>query len=44
MLLAAVIVVVDVLFFKHRIWARLVTNIGIALVFIVFYVLVLRRR
>jgi len=33
----AVIITVDVLFFKHRIWERLAVNIGIVLVFGAFY-------
>lgn len=39
-LVAAMIIViigVDVLFFKHHFWARLMVNIGIVLVFIAFY-------
>jgi hypothetical protein len=36
-LLAAVIVAVDLLFFKNRFWARLIVNIGIVLVFVAFY-------
>jgi hypothetical protein len=33
----AVIVSVDVLFFKHRFWERLMVNIGIVVVFAAFY-------
>jgi predicted cobalt transporter CbtA len=33
----AVIVGVDVLFFKHRLWERLLANVGIVLVFGAFY-------
>lgn len=32
-----VIVGVDVLFFRHRFWERLMVNIGIVLVFAAFY-------
>jgi hypothetical protein len=35
--LVAVIVGVDVLFFRHHFWARLMANIGIVLVFAAFY-------
>lgn len=35
--LIAVIVAVDVLFFRHYFWARLVVNVGIVLVFAAFY-------
>ncbi len=33
----AVIVSVDLLFFRHRFWERLMANIGIVLVFAAFY-------
>ncbi len=33
----AVVVAVDLLFFRHRIWERLIGNIGIVLVFAAFY-------
>ena len=36
--LVAVVVGVDVLFFRHDFWARLIVNIGIVLVFAGFYV------
>jgi hypothetical protein len=42
-LLAAVIVAVDFLFFRHRFWERLAVNIGIALVFAAFYFRFLKR-
>lgn len=42
-LLAAVIIAVDVLFFTNRIWERLVVNIGIALVFAAFYFRFVKR-
>ncbi len=35
---AAVVVAVDILFFRNRFWARLMVNIGIVLVFTAFYV------
>lgn len=37
LLLVAVIVAVDVLFFKNRFWQRLAVNIGIVLIFAAFY-------
>ena len=37
MALIAVIVSVDLLFFKNRLWERLMVNIGIVLVFAAFY-------
>ena len=33
----AVVVGVDLLFFKNRFWERLIVNIGIVLVFVAFY-------
>jgi hypothetical protein len=35
--LVAVVVGVDVLFFRHRFWERLIVNVGIVLVFAAFY-------
>ena len=35
--LVAVVVAVDVLFFRHHCWERLVANVGIVLVFGAFY-------
>ena len=36
--LVALVVGVDVLFFKHHFWPRLMANVGIVLVFAAFYV------
>ena len=36
--LVAVVVGVDVLFFRNRFWERLIVNVGIALVFAASYV------
>ncbi|HSZ14581.1 MAG TPA: hypothetical protein VK790_11170 [Solirubrobacteraceae bacterium] len=41
--LIAVVVGVDVLFFRHRFWERLIANIGIVLVFAAFYLRFLKR-
>ena len=35
--LIAVVVSVDLLFFRHHVWERLIVNIGIVLVFAAFY-------
>jgi uncharacterized membrane protein len=35
--MVAIIVGVDILFFKNRFWERLMANIGIVLVFAAFY-------
>ena len=42
--LIAVIVAVDVLFFKNRFWARLLVNVGIVLIFVAFYFRFVSRR
>jgi hypothetical protein len=42
-LMAAVIVAVDLLFFKNRFWERLTANVGIVLVFAAFYFKFLKR-
>ena len=41
--LIAVIVSVDLLFFKNQFWARLMVNIGIVLVFAAFYLRFLKK-
>ena len=41
--LIAVVVGVDVLFFRHQFWERLVVNVGIVLVFAAFYFRFLKR-
>ena len=43
LLLVAVIISVDFLFFKNRFWERLMVNIGIVLVFAAFYLRFLKR-
>ena len=42
-LMAAVIVTIDFLFFKNRFWERLTVNVGIVLVFAAFYFRFLKR-
>jgi hypothetical protein len=41
--LIAVVVGVDVLFFRHHFWGRLMVNVGIVLVFAAFGLRFLRR-
>ena len=41
--MVAVIVGVDVMFFRNRLWERLMVNIGIVLVFAAFYFRFLRN-
>jgi hypothetical protein len=41
--MVAIIVGVDILFFKHHFWARLLVNVGIVLVFGAFYWRFLKR-
>jgi hypothetical protein len=43
LVLIAVIVGVDVLFFRDQFWARLIVNIGIVLVFAAFYLRFIRH-
>jgi hypothetical protein len=43
LLLVAVIVGVDLLFFRNRFWERLMVNIGIVLVFAAFYLRFLKN-
>jgi hypothetical protein len=41
--MVAVVVGVDVLFFRNHFWERLMSNIGIVLVFAAFYLRFLKR-
>ncbi len=42
--LVAVVVGADILFFRHHFWERLIANVGIVLVFGLFYLTFLKRR
>jgi membrane protein implicated in regulation of membrane protease activity len=39
----AVVVSVDILFFRNQFWERLIVNVGIVLVFVAFYWRFLKR-
>jgi hypothetical protein len=41
--MVAVVVGVDILFFRHQLWPRLIVNVGIVLVFVAFYFRFLKR-
>jgi hypothetical protein len=41
--LVGVVVGVDILFFRHRFWERLIVNVGIVLVFLAFGLRFLKR-
>lgn len=41
--MVAVVVGVDILFFRHQFWARLAVNVGIVLVFVAVYFRFLKR-
>jgi hypothetical protein len=43
LLMVAVVVAVDLLFFRHHFWGRLAANVGIVLVFVAFYFRFLKR-
>ena len=43
LIMIAVIVSVDILFFRNQFWERLIANIGIVLVFIAFYLRFLKK-
>jgi hypothetical protein len=43
LVMVAVVVGVDVLFFRHQFWERLISNVGIVLVFAAFYLRFLKR-
>ena len=42
-LLVAVIVAVDILFFRNHFWARLIVNVWLVLIFVAFYFRFLKR-
>jgi hypothetical protein len=42
-LMAAVIVAIDLLFFKHRFWPRLTANVAVVVIFAAFYFRFLKR-
>lgn len=44
LLMIAVIIGADFLFFRYRFWERLIANIGIVLVFAAFYMRFLKSR
>ena len=44
LIMVTVIVSVDVLFFRHRFWERLMSNIGIVLLFLAFYLAYIKRH
>ncbi|MFF0269682.1 hypothetical protein [Kribbella sp. NPDC004536] len=41
--MVVVVVAVDVLFFRHQFWPRLIVNVGIVLVFLAIYLRYLKR-
>ena len=41
--MVAIVVGVDILFFRHHFWERLTVNVGIVLVFVAFYFRFLKR-
>jgi hypothetical protein len=41
--MVGVVVGVDVLFFRHQFWGRLIANVGIVLAFATFYLRFLKR-
>ena len=43
LIMIAVVVSVDLLFFKNHSWERLIANIGIVLVFVAFYLRFLKK-
>lgn len=41
--MVAIIVGLDLAFFRHHFWARLIVNVGVVLVFAAFYLRFLKR-
>jgi len=44
LVMIAIIISVDLLFFKHRFWERLMVNVGIVLMFAAFYLRFLKNH
>jgi hypothetical protein len=44
LVLVAVVVSVDILFFRHHFWERLIVNVGIVVIFATFYLRFLKPR
>jgi hypothetical protein len=42
--LVAIVVCMDVMFFRHRFWERLMANVGLVLVFWALYLRFVKRR
>lgn len=40
----ATVVIIDILFFRNQFWARLLSNIGIILIYIAFYIVYFINR
>jgi hypothetical protein len=43
LVLVAVVVGVDILFFRNQFWPRLIVNVGIVMVFTAFYLRFMKR-
>ena len=43
LIMIAVVVSMDLLFFRNQFWERLIANIGIVLVFVAFYLRFLKK-
>jgi hypothetical protein len=42
--MVATVVIVDILFFRHRFWERLIANIGVVLIYVAFYFAFIKNR
>jgi hypothetical protein len=42
--MVSTVAIVDILFFRHRFWERLIANIGIVLVYVAFYLAFLKNH
>jgi uncharacterized metal-binding protein len=43
LVMVGLVVGVDILFFRHQFWPRLIANVGIVLVFVLVYFLFVKR-
>lgn len=42
--MVSTVVVLDILFFRHKFWERLTVNIGVILVYVAFYFAIIKNR
>lgn len=44
LIMIATVVIMDILFFRHRFWERLIANLGVVLIYVAFYSAFLKKH